>query len=153
MQRFGMKVWLTEFSCGDGRDNKPMDKHLAYMSEVFPMLDAADYVYRYAWMSGSSANRGLLVGPPGNQSLTPVRLQRAPRRRRTRKKTAHPNPLTNPRLRWESFSRNYKRVVRCGCCSLCLYPKRVLKMRGGFPSGRSFFGFVFTFEMLQVKEA
>ena len=42
-----MKVWLTEFSCGDGRDNKPMEKHLAYMSDVFPQLDAADHVFRY----------------------------------------------------------------------------------------------------------
>lgn len=70
--RYGMGVWLTEFSCGDGRDNKPMAKHLAYMSEVFPLLDAADFVFRYAWMSGSSANRGLLTGSPGNQTLTPV---------------------------------------------------------------------------------
>ena len=70
--RYSMKVWLTEFSCGDGRDNKPQEKHLAYMTEVFPLLDAADFVFRYAWMSGNSTNRGLLQGPPGRQTLTPV---------------------------------------------------------------------------------
>ena len=70
--RYGMPVWMTEFSCGDGAQNKPMSDHLAYMKAIFPLLDAAPYVYRYAWMSGKSANRGLLQGAPGAQTLTPV---------------------------------------------------------------------------------
>lgn len=42
------------------------------MREIFPLLDAADYVYRYAWMSASSANRGLVTGSAGAQTLTAV---------------------------------------------------------------------------------
>ena len=57
-------------SCGDGAANKPMSQHLAYMREVFPLLDKADYVYRYAWMSAHSANRGLVES--SGAALTPV---------------------------------------------------------------------------------
>ncbi len=35
------QIWLTEFSCGDGHDNKPTPDHLAYMKQIVPMLDAA----------------------------------------------------------------------------------------------------------------
>jgi hypothetical protein len=70
---FQLPVWLTEFSCGDGAQNKSMAKHLAYMKEIVPLLDAAPFVYRYAWMSASSANRGLIAtAADGTQSLTPV---------------------------------------------------------------------------------
>lgn len=68
--RYGLPVWLTEFSCGDSRENRPEDDHLTFMRTIFPLLDAAPYVYRYAWMSGSGANRGLLTGDPGSQTLT-----------------------------------------------------------------------------------
>ena len=71
-ERYGMPVWLTEFSCGDGADHKPMANQLAYMREVFPLLDAAPFVYRYAWMSAGSALRGLVNGTAGAQTLTPV---------------------------------------------------------------------------------
>jgi hypothetical protein len=71
--RYKMPVWLTEFSCGDGAQNKPMADHLAYMKAVFPLLDAADYVFRYAWMSASGGGRALVSGTVGGQqSLTPV---------------------------------------------------------------------------------
>ncbi len=71
--RYGMPVWLTEFSCGDGANDKPRADHLAYMREVFPLLDAAPHVYRYAWMSASSANRGLVDGnATTGQALTDV---------------------------------------------------------------------------------
>jgi hypothetical protein len=70
--RYNMPVWLTEFSCGDGAQNKPMKDHLAYMQKVVPMLDAADYVYRYAWMSARSANRGLFTNPGPGQTLSEV---------------------------------------------------------------------------------
>lgn len=54
-----LPVWLTEFSCGDGAQNRPEADHVAYMKAVIPLLDAAPYVERYAWMSAVSANRGL----------------------------------------------------------------------------------------------
>ena len=67
---FGLPVWLTEMSCGDGADAKPMADHLAYMRAVFPLLDSAYFVYRYAWMSARSANRGLV--DTNGTKLTPV---------------------------------------------------------------------------------
>jgi hypothetical protein len=67
---FHLPIWLTEMSCGDGAAGKPMSQHLAYMKDVFPKLDAADYVYRYAWMSAHSANRGLVAS--SGTALTPV---------------------------------------------------------------------------------
>ena len=44
---FKLPVWLTEFSCGDGRDNKSQAANLAFMKAVFPLLDAAEHVYRW----------------------------------------------------------------------------------------------------------
>ena len=70
--RYKMPVWLTEFSCGDGADNKPQKDHLAYMQKVVPMLDKADFVYRYAWMSAKSPNRGLFTNPGSGQTLSEV---------------------------------------------------------------------------------
>jgi len=72
--RYNKPVWLTEFSCGDGAQKQPTSKHLAYMKEVFPLLDKADYVYRYAWMSANdkSGLRGLVSGSSGSQTLTKV---------------------------------------------------------------------------------
>lgn len=49
--RYGYKVWLTEFSCGDGAQKKPTVDHLGFMREVLPMLDAADYVFRCGTIS------------------------------------------------------------------------------------------------------
>ncbi len=72
-ERYSLPVWLTEFSCGDGAEKRPMADHLAFMKEILPLLDAAPYVYRYAWMSASSDNRGLVEGTVGgSQTLTPV---------------------------------------------------------------------------------
>jgi hypothetical protein len=60
--KFGYKVWLTEFSCGDHASGKPMSEHLKFMKGVLPLLDAADFVHRYSWMSAhdSSGLRGLV---------------------------------------------------------------------------------------------
>lgn len=63
-QRYGYPVWLTEFSCEDGAANRPMADHLKLMKELVPMLDASPAVFRYAWMSAHSPNRGL-VGSDG----------------------------------------------------------------------------------------
>lgn len=49
---------LTEFSCEDGAAGRPTADHLKFMKDIVPMLDAAPYVYRYAWMSAHDG-RGL----------------------------------------------------------------------------------------------
>ena len=74
-ERYKMPVWLTEFSCGDGAAKRPEADHLAFMASIVPLLDAADFVYRYAWMSATDANglRGLIkVNSSGGQVLTDV---------------------------------------------------------------------------------
>ncbi len=71
--RYGLPIWLTEFSCGDGKEMSPMSAQLSFMALILPMLDAAPFVERYAWMSASSANRSLVErGPDGRAALTPV---------------------------------------------------------------------------------
>ena len=70
---FGYKVWLTEFSCGDHAEGKSTAEHLKFMREVLPLLDQADYVYRYSWMAAqdSSGLRGLIEkGEDNNTQLT-----------------------------------------------------------------------------------
>lgn len=44
--RYGKKVWLTEFSLGNTYDE---EKIVAYVKELLPRLEAADFVYKYAW--------------------------------------------------------------------------------------------------------
>jgi len=72
-ERYGYKVWLTEFSCLDHAKGQPTAAHAGYMAEVLPKLDAADFVYRYAWMSArdSSNLRNLVTQDSnGNVELT-----------------------------------------------------------------------------------
>ena len=45
---YGLKIWLTEFACPFERDP---EKIKAYMEKVVPMLEAADYVEKYAWFA------------------------------------------------------------------------------------------------------
>jgi len=61
-ERYGKKVWLTEFSCGDHAQGRPMAEHVEFMKAVLPLLDGADYVARYSWMSARDASdrRGLV---------------------------------------------------------------------------------------------
>ena len=59
--RYGKQIWLTEFSCGDNADAKPTSDHLNFMREILPLLDAAPFVYRYAWMAARSNRRGLVT--------------------------------------------------------------------------------------------
>jgi len=72
--RYHLPIWLTEFSCGDGSQKRPTKDHLAFMQQIFPLLDQADYVFRYAWMSAEDTSnnlRGLVVtNSNGQQSLT-----------------------------------------------------------------------------------
>lgn len=50
--KFGKKLWVTEFNCGDGAKNATAAEHLAWMKAALPVLDADARVERYAWMSG-----------------------------------------------------------------------------------------------------
>lgn len=61
--RYGLPIWLTEFSCGDGAQHRSTSEQLGFMSAVLPLLDAAPFVYRYSWMSMRDPHglRGLLV--------------------------------------------------------------------------------------------
>jgi hypothetical protein len=71
--RYALPVWLTEFSCGDGKEDSPMSAQLSFMQLILPLLDAAPFVERYAWMSARGANRSLVEpGPDGRAQLTPV---------------------------------------------------------------------------------
>ena len=69
---FGVPVWLTEFSCGDGAQGRPTSEHLKFMKAVLPLLDASPYVYRYSWMSARDSNgrRGLMETVNGEDRLT-----------------------------------------------------------------------------------
>lgn len=77
-KRYDLKIWLTEFSCGDHAEGRSMADHLYYMEQVVPMLDAAPFIFRYAWMSAydGSGLRGLVatetVGNVNRSVLTPV---------------------------------------------------------------------------------
>jgi len=45
-QRYGKKIWLTEFAkCCTRDENEVID----FVKEIIPRLEAADYVYRYSW--------------------------------------------------------------------------------------------------------
>jgi hypothetical protein len=71
---YKMPIWLTEFSCGDGAQKNPTSRHLAYMKQVFPYLDASPIVFRYAWMSASDKSnlRGLVEEVNGVTQLSQV---------------------------------------------------------------------------------
>jgi hypothetical protein len=73
----GKPIWVTEFNCGNGGQNASAAKHLAYMQEVLPALDADPDVERYAWMSGRDTKvpgaKLFADGTPGQPSvLTPL---------------------------------------------------------------------------------
>jgi len=68
--RYGKPVWFTEFSCGNGAQGKPQCDQFNYRNAAVPLLDAAPHVERYAWMSASPANCGLVA----DGKLTPGQL-------------------------------------------------------------------------------
>ena len=71
--RYGLPIWLTEFSCGDGKEDSPMSAQLSFMQLIFPMLEAAPFIERFAWMSAHGANRSLVnLGTDGRAELTPL---------------------------------------------------------------------------------
>ena len=70
---YHLPIWLTGFACGDHSALRPLADEMKFMKEIIPRLEAAHFVFRYAWMSarqGSTTdNRGLL-GPAGSATLT-----------------------------------------------------------------------------------
>ncbi|XP_045173858.2 uncharacterized protein LOC123535313 [Mercenaria mercenaria] len=44
--KFGKQIWLTEFACGEVDDPEVMR---LFMAQLLPQLEAADFVFRYAW--------------------------------------------------------------------------------------------------------
>ncbi|XP_046560509.1 alkali-sensitive linkage protein 1-like [Haliotis rubra] len=44
--RYGKQIWLTEFSCPK---TMSVQKELDYMKQIVPRLEAAPFIYRYAW--------------------------------------------------------------------------------------------------------
>ena len=71
-QRYGLPIWLTEFNCGDGGANASAARHLAYMKEALPVLEALPFVERYSWMSvlNSKVVGSAPIDPRGG--LTPL---------------------------------------------------------------------------------
>ncbi|XP_045211136.1 uncharacterized protein LOC123562572 [Mercenaria mercenaria] len=47
-QKYHKKVWLTEFACPNSKSEQ---EQLHLMQTLLPQLEAAKYVYRYAWFS------------------------------------------------------------------------------------------------------
>ena len=45
-ERYSLPIWLTEFSCGDGKEDSPMSAQLSFMQLIFPMLEAAPFIER-----------------------------------------------------------------------------------------------------------
>lgn len=91
-ERYGYPVWLTEFSCGDHAQGRPTEAHLSFMREVIPMLDAAPFVERYAWMSEGRhrAARAVAMTPRRRNSLSTPRPAFIPT-------PASPAPVTGAR--------------------------------------------------------
>ena len=69
-QRYELPIWLTEFSCGDGKEDSPMSAQLSFMSLIFPLLEAAPYVERYRCVRGGRQ--------AGGGSLPPLSLSHPP---------------------------------------------------------------------------
>ena len=183
--RYSLPVWLTEFSCGDGRQNKPQAEHLAYMKAVFPLLDAAPFVHRYGACAAARLPREAhaLYNPPIPPLLTtththttqwPCSLDvgqiRQPRAAhgRPRGADAHARGRAVQEPVSAAGGGGGKKIKKppplvCVCvfytkqrkggpdhAQHCSHTKRVLRMRGGSPMGRSFFP-VFTLEMLRCE--
>lgn len=76
-ERYGKKIWLTEFSCP--YTASPNKEH-SYMKQILPQLEAAPFVYRYAWFA-SRIKQGTFVLPaasllePDSSTLTDLGRQ------------------------------------------------------------------------------
>lgn len=62
-QKYGKKLWLTEFSCGDGSaDDKSLAQQKRYMQESVAALEADDNVFRYSWFLARADTTGPAIG-------------------------------------------------------------------------------------------
>lgn len=71
--KFKLPIWLTEWACGDGAAGRPAARHLAYMKEAVPLLDAAPHVARYSWFAARTKagdERALVAGEGAAAALT-----------------------------------------------------------------------------------
>lgn len=60
-ERYGLKIWFTEFACPNTRDPNVA---LNYMKEMLPMLEKADYIWKYSWF----VHRWPFTGAIGSES-------------------------------------------------------------------------------------
>lgn len=66
-KKYNRKIWLTEFSQGNGKDRATND---ALMKQTLPKLEKAESVFRYAWYSTRNAPAGWVA----ESSLLPYTL-------------------------------------------------------------------------------
>ena len=45
-ERYGKKIWLTEFALCCTRDEEAV---IQFVQEIIPRLEEADYIYKYSW--------------------------------------------------------------------------------------------------------
>lgn len=63
VQKYGKKLWLTEFSCGDGSaDGTQLSVQKTYMQAAVADLEANDDVFRYAWFLARSGTTSPPIG-------------------------------------------------------------------------------------------
>ena len=48
--RYNLNIWLTEFAC-DYDNSHTVEEQQNYMKQIIPMLNNAEYVYRYSWFN------------------------------------------------------------------------------------------------------
>ncbi|XP_045172208.2 uncharacterized protein LOC123534169 isoform X2 [Mercenaria mercenaria] len=58
--KYNLTIWVTEFACPGETDPAIV---LAFMEAILPRLEAADYVFRYAWYISRLINTNMYVKP------------------------------------------------------------------------------------------
>lgn len=56
--RFHKPIWLTEFAC---QKSHSVNAQLQFMKEILPRLEAAPYVFRYAWFVSRTSGDGFIT--------------------------------------------------------------------------------------------
>ena len=73
--RFHKPIWLTEFACPR---TTSANEQLRFMREILPLLEAAPYVFRYAWFAsrwmvqGDYVDKSASLLKPYSADLTPL---------------------------------------------------------------------------------
>lgn len=73
-ERYGRKIWLTEFACSKTRSPS---RQMNFMRKILPQLEAADFIYRYSWYTARLTSSGFVTQSasllePDRSSLTPL---------------------------------------------------------------------------------